>query len=260
MTESCLYEGSVRHRRFGTVAREFSYDLFMAYLDLDELPEVLDAARLWSARRAAPAWFRRADFLGDPAKPLGDATRDLVEERTGRRPDGPVRLLAHLRYLGHCFNPVSFLYCFGRDGRRIEAVVAEVTNTPWRERHAYVLTADPACAGGDGVTQRFDKAMHVSPFMGMDHRYELRLGEPGSRLLVNIESRGADGPAFDATLSMQRREISGPALDRMFLRRPAMTLRVLSGIYGQALRLRLRGAPVHGHPRRAAHGAPVSPA
>ena len=71
--------------------------------------------------------------------PLADAVRDLVEERTGARPAGPIRLLTHLRSFGHCFNPVSFYYCFDPAGERVEAVVAEVTNTPWGERHAYVL-------------------------------------------------------------------------------------------------------------------------
>ncbi len=248
MSASCLYEGRVRHRRFGTVQREFSNELFMTYLDLDELPEVLDAARLWSARRPAPAWFRREDFLGDPRVPLADAARDLVQERTGTRPQGPVRLLAHVRQFGHCFNPVTFLYCFAPDGERLEAVVAEVTNTPWGERHAYVLRGDSAAGASAVVRAHFEKAMHVSPFMGMDHAYVISLAAPGQQLSVQIASHRAGELAFDATLSLRRREMSGPALDRALLRRPAMSLRVLAGIYGQALRLKLRGAPLFGHP------------
>ncbi len=258
MTASGLYEGTVRHRRFGAVEREFTNELFMTYLDLDELPEVLDAARLWSARRPAPAWFRRADFLGEESVPLADAARDLVQERTGARPEGPVRLLAHVRQLGHCFNPVSFLYCFGSGGERLEAVVAEVTNTPWGERHSYVLRADPERPAGRVVREGFEKAMHVSPFMGMDHRYDIRLTEPGQELVVHIESHQREDVAFDATLSMRRREISGPALDRALLRHPGMSLRVLAGIYAQAVRLKLRGAPVFGHPGPPAASAPAA--
>ncbi len=248
MTASGLYEGTVRHRRFGAVEREFSYELFMPYLDLDELPDVLDAARLWSARRPALAWFRRADYLGDRHVPLAEAARDLVRERTGERPEGPVRLLGNVRQLGHCFNPVTFLYCFAPGGERLEAVVAQVTNTPWGERHTYVLRREPGAAPGAAVRGGFDKGMHVSPFMGMDHSYDIRLTEPGRQLSVHIESHRGGELAFDATLSLRRREMTGPALDRALLRHPAMSLRVLGGIYAQALRLKLRGVPVFGHP------------
>ena len=258
MSASALYEGTVRHRRYGSVERQFTNELFMTYLDLDELPEVLDAARLWSARRPAPAWFRRADFLGDPDIPLADAARDLVQERMGARPAGPVRLLAHVRQLGHCFNPVSFLYCFARGGERLEAVVAEVTNTPWGERHSYVLRDDPEQAPGRVMREGFEKAMHVSPFMGMDHRYDIRLTDPGRQLVVHIESRRREDVTFDATLSLRRREITGPALDRALLRHPGMSLRVLGGIYAQALRLKLRGAPVFGHPGPPPAGVPAA--
>ena len=123
----------------GAPRDEFRYPLFMAYLDLDELPELFDGRLLWSARRPAVAWFRRADYLGAPGTPLDEAVRELVLERTGIGLDGPIRLLTHLRYLGHCFNPVSFYYCYDPPGERVRAVVAHVTNTPWGERHAYVL-------------------------------------------------------------------------------------------------------------------------
>jgi DUF1365 family protein len=118
--------------------------MFMVLLDLDELPRCFDGRLLWSARRPALAWFRRADYLGDPGTPLARAVRELVAERTGTRPEGPIRLLTHLRYFGHCFNPVSFYYCYDRDGERVQAVVAHVTNTPWGERHAYVMPVERA--------------------------------------------------------------------------------------------------------------------
>jgi DUF1365 family protein len=238
MSASCVYEGWVRHRRYGTVEHNMHHRLFMMYLDLDELPDLFDDRLLWSARRPAIAWFRRADHLGDPAEPLAESVRRLVELRTGRRPDGPVRLLTHLRYLGHCFNPVSFYYCYGVDGQRPLAVVAEVTNTPWGERHAYVLSA-----GQTGVlTGQFDKRLHVSPLMGMDHVYDWRLTEPGHELSAHIDSRRDGVVAFDATLSMQRRELSAAVLRSVLVRHPAMTVRMVAHIYGHAARLRLKGA------------------
>ena len=174
---NALYEGWVGHRRLQPVDHRFRYRVFMAYLDLDAVPESVGPAWLWSTSHPALVRFRRADYLGDPDIPLADAVRALVAERTGTRPGGPVRLLTNLRCLGHLFNPVSFYYCFDRAGEGLEAVVAEVTNTPWGERHAYVLGVR---AEDGAVHERVDKVFHVSPFMAMDHEYELCLTPPGS--------------------------------------------------------------------------------
>ncbi len=257
MSASAVYEGTVRHRRFEPVEHEFSYPLFLMYLDLGELPGVLDPYPLWSARRRAPARFRRADFMGDPARPLDECVRDAVAAETGSRPTGPVRLLAGLRYFGHSFNPVSFYYCFDSGGERVEAVVADVENIPWGERHAYVLARGER--EGPVLSEEMDKSLHVSPLMGMDQTYAFRAGEPGERLAVHIESRPQAGPApapgerraksFDATLSLRRRELSRPLLARMLARYPAMSLQVVAKIYAQSLRLKLKGARYFPHPQ-----------
>ena len=249
MTASAVYEGTVRHRRFEPVEHEFGYRLFLMYLDLGELPGVLDPYPLWSARRPAPARFRREDFMGDPARPLEECARDAVEAETGNRPAGPVRLLAGLRYLGHSFNPVSFYYCFDSTGERVEAVVADVENIPWGERHAYVLARGER--EGTVLSGELDKALHVSPLMGMDQAYSFRAGQPGERLAVHIESRpaaGRGGKCFDATLSLRRRELSRPLLLGLLARYPAMSLQVVAKIYAQSLRLKLKGARYFPHP------------
>ncbi len=232
----------------------------MLYLDLEELPALFDGHLLWSARRPAPAWFRRADYLGDPMTPLRESVRQLVRERTGISLQGPIRLLTHVRLLGHCFNPVSFYYCFDSAGERVRAVVAEVTNTPWGERHAYVLPVPERSAdapASSGVLRgQFPKALHVSPLMGMEHTYDWRLSEPDQRLSVHIESaRSHDGELiFDATLSLARRELSAHQLRRTLLRYPLPTLRLTARIYTHALRLRLRGARWHPHPAKITDG------
>jgi uncharacterized protein len=239
VSESAIYEGSIRHRRFAVKEHEFRYRIAMAYIDLDELPTLL-GGRL-TRKRPGLVRFRRSDYLGDAAQPLDQAVRDLVEQRLGQRPQGPIRLLTHLRTFGHCFNPVSFYYCFAPDGEQLEAIVAEVTNTPWGERHAYVLEAgDPIPRGG------FDKALHVSPFMPMDQRYTWRAPKPGATLSVQIESTGDSHKAFDATLSLKRR----PLTRRALARRPGATLRMLALIYGHAVALKLKGVPVQPHPAR----------
>jgi uncharacterized protein len=252
---SCLYEGSVRHRRLGPLKDEFRYPLFMAYLDLDELPSCFDGSRLWSARRPALARFRRCDYLGDPDVPLSDAVRELVRERTGMQLEGPIRLLTHLRYFGKSFNPVSFYYCFSKDDQQVSAVVADVTNTPWGERHSYVMgVVDPTDHGTVTLMRaQFDKQLHVSPLMGMDHTYDWRLTEPGEQLLVQIDSSGPDGNRmFDATLSLNRRELTPSAMRGALLRYPFLTARILTRIYTHALALKLRGGRYFPHPKKGA--------
>ena len=247
MSASAIYEGSVSHRRHTPVEHAFTYRHSMVLLDLDELPGVLDRHPLFSARRGALASFRRRDHLGDPGRPLADCVRELVEERTGERPAGPIRLLTTLRTFGHSFNPVSFYYCFEADGEQVAAVVAQVTNTPWGESHAYVLRRD----GERVMRDTMDKVFHVSPFIGMDNRYDWRVTEPNGQLLVHIDERDADGGrVFDATLSLERHELSRARLSRMLLQFPAASLRVVSLIYWNALRLKLKGAPYHPHPGR----------
>jgi len=267
MSASAVYEGWVRHRRFEPVEHSFRYRLFLMYLDLGELPEVLDPYPLFSARCRAPARFRRADFMGDPARPLDECARDAVEAATGARPGGPVRLLAGLRYLGHSFNPVSLYYCFDSTAERVEAVVADVRNIPWGERHPYVLARGER--RGTVLADELEKTFHVSPLMGMDQTYAFRASEPGGRLAVHIESRpresapGSDmrtlartrrtSPArtFDATLSLRRRELSRRTLAGLLARYPAMSLQVVAKIYAQSLRLKLKGARYYPHPKAA---------
>jgi DUF1365 family protein len=251
LTASAIYEGWVRHRRFEPVDHSFRYRFFLAYLDLAELPGVLDPYPLYSARRRAPARFRRADYLGDPARPLDECVRDVVEGSGAPRPAGPVRLLTGLRYLGHTFNPVSFYYCFDPTGRRVEDVVAEVENIPWGERHAYVL--ERGAREGTVLAAELEKKHHVSPLMGMDQTYSFRAGTPGERLQVHIESRpqGVDEKTFDATLSLRRREMSRPLMLGLLARYPAMSLQVVAKIYAQAARLKLKGARYHPHPEGA---------
>jgi hypothetical protein len=216
--------------------------LFMCYLDLAELPALLDGFRRASARSRALAEFRRSDHLGDPQVPLADEVRALVAARGGEAPGGPIRLLTNLRYFGHGFNPVSFFFCFEDGGDRVSQVVAEVTNTPWGECHAYLLEPDPARPAGGILRGRFAKEFHVSPFMGMDHEYAWRMTEPGEQLIIHIESERAGELAFDATLSLRRRPLTPATLDRLLLRHPLLTLAVVRAIYANGLRLWLKGA------------------
>ncbi len=247
---SCLYVGTVHHRRLTPLPHDFRYRIFMMYLDLEELYEVFDGRWLWSARRPAPAWFRRADYLGDPMEPLAEAARDEAERQTGSRPEGPVRVLTHLRYFGYVINPATFYYCFAPDGKRVETILVEITNTPWNERHTYALSSAFQDGTPTGYRHRFGKAFHVSPFFDMDHSYEWQFSDPADRLKVHMENKSAGIKAFEATLDLEREEITTVSLARTLASHPWMTARVGAAIYWQAARLWIKGTPFYVHPSK----------
>jgi uncharacterized protein len=246
MTASAVYVGTIRHRRFAERPRSFAHGLTMAYVDLDELPSLL-GGRLVSSR-ARLVRFRRSDYFGEGD--LAAAVRARVASEAGSAPDGPVRVLTQLRSFGHCFNPVSFYYCF--DGEeRLGALLAEVTNTPWGERHSYVLARGHE--RGRVLAGESGKLLHVSPFFGMDQRYAWRVAEPGTTLSVHIENHEQGSRVFDATLALKRRELTPRSLTAATMRYPCATLRILTLIYGHAAAIRVSGVRPRAHPTKAYH-------
>ena len=246
--DSCIYEGRVRHTRRKPASHQFNYRLFMMYLDLDELPALFDKRWFWSAKRPALARFRRGNHLGPTEQPLDEAVRDLVEKELGKRPGGPIRLLTNLSYFGYCFNPVSFYYCFSIDGERVESIVAEVNNTPWGERDTYVMPCGNEAPGQKTWRFQPSKKMHVSPFMPMEIDYDWALSKPLQRLSVYMANNKDGERIFDAAMVMNRTPISGWSLASVLMRFPFMTAKIIVAIHWEALKLWLKGIPVHEHP------------
>jgi DUF1365 family protein len=222
----------------------------MMYLDLAELDEVFKGKWLWSSDRFNVACFNRAYHLGDPSVPLDQAVRDVVSERTGRRQEGPIRMLTQLRYFGHNFNPVSFYYCFGREKNNVETIIVEIHNTPWGERFCYVL--EEKQNEGSEKDKRFalSKQFHVSPFMDMEINYTWEFSVPENSVHVFMTSAEKGEKFFEAELSMDRREITGPELSRMLIKYPFMNIKIIGAIYWQAFRLWTKGAPFYIHPAK----------
>lgn len=247
--KSAVYTGWVRHRRFMPRSHAFRYRVFMMYLDLDEMETVFSLSPLWSLQKPAPARFRREDYFGDPSVPLANAVKDEIKEKLNIEITGAVRVLTNLRYFGFIINPLTVYYCFDHNDQ-LQAMLLEVTNTPWNERHAYALQCDPTSR-----LQRktFGKAHHVSPFMPMNMRYQWNSNLPTSLLTIHmINQRIEDGnqcDMFDATMILKRKAISPGLLNSIPLRHPFMTLKVFLAIYWQALKLFVKKIPFYHHPK-----------
>lgn len=247
---SCFYEGLVRHHRYSPRTHKFSYRLFYMFLDLDELERVFRRRWFWSAKRPAIAWFNRSDYLGDSETPLKQSVLDRVEQETGKRPEGPVRLLTHLRYFGYVFNPVSFYYCYDKTDSFVETIVAEITNTPWGQRHSYVLPLTEEMRKKSHMKFDLEKEFHVSPFMSMNMKYDWRFTVPSELLTVHMNNLEESKKIFDATLSLHKKPINAINCARALTVFPFLTVKVVTGIYWQAFRLFLKRTPFYSHPQK----------
>ena len=255
---SAIYTGTVRHRRFSPKQHAFEYDVFMMYLDTREIETIFSLSKFWSLKKIAPVQFKRNDFHIDKNQPsnkkleknnypsVDESVRNSIQTETGIRPTGPIRMLVNLRYWGFNINPLSTYYCFDESGENIIAILAEVHNTPWNERHAYVLT-------GDNFSQKqkinFAKKFHVSPFNPIAMDYRWRSTTPNTTLALHLENWQDGAKVMDATMTLTRAAITASSMNKILIRFPWMTVKVVGAIYWQALKLWWKGVPIFNHPK-----------
>lgn len=242
---SCIYNVTIMHHRLHPRKHRFAYNMFMFYLDLDELPMLTGNFWLLSRNRFNFFSFRDDEHLQLPYnKPdTSQTTRQHIEAylqqqgvAIGR---GKIMLLTNLNVLGYNFNPVSFYYCFDEWGAPL-CCVAEVSNT-FREMKPYFLDK---CHFSKGVFElRATKYFYVSPFIDHDADFHFHLPVPGSKIAIRIDDYKNGERFFISTLTGRRQSLTGLRLLQCSVRFPLVTIRVMTLILWNALLLWLKKVP-----------------
>lgn len=241
---SQLYTGRVVHQRLAPRGHRFRYAVAYLGIDLDQAPRALDAGWLCGYRRPALVRFTRGDYFGRREVDLAATARAEVARQLGRACPGPVELVTTLRSAGYSFNPVSFYLC--RDAEhRPAALLAEITNTPWRERAVYAMPLD----GPGPWHHRFAKRFHVSPFMPMQQEYRWTVTQDRRGLAIGMRIVQDARLVFTASLALARHPWRRRNLRRHLLAAPLAPVLTIVRIHYQALRLWCKRTPVHPHPR-----------
>ncbi|BDX07262.1 DUF1365 domain-containing protein [Planctobacterium marinum] len=238
---SALYIGETWHQRFVPKNHKFKYNIMMFWLDLDEVALLDQKLSLFSAEKFNWVQFRRGDFLTNNQQTLKQEVLQTMSEKAGTPLSGKVFLLSPLRILGMYFSPVNFYY-LQNDAGEFSHLLAEVSNTPWNERHCYLV---------DLKEQKdSDKAFHVSPYNPIDMQYRWNIKPPGNKLFLQLDCLKTD-KHFTAAIGLKRMELSNSVMRKSLFQFPHITLKTLFGIYWQALKLFAKRVPIYDHPKSA---------
>jgi len=245
---SCLYKANVMHHRFAPKVHSFHYDIFMFYLDLDEIDTLSKRLKFMSRNRFNLFNFRDKDHLQlpkenpDTSKNIRQHITDYLQSNGVDIGNGRIMVLTNLATVGYQFNPVSFYFCYDEQEQPLCSIV-EVCNT-FLEMKPYFLGADTK--DGDAYKLNTEKYFYVSPFIEMDTNFDFNLRVPGEKLNVRIDDYDKEGKRFFiSTLTGTRKPLTDANLLLYFISFPLITLKVIGLIHWQALKLWVKKIPYH---------------
>ena len=255
---SCLYECQILHQRFTPKAHRFVYRIFMFAFDLDELAALPKRLALFSNQRRNVYNFCERDFLPTtemlhqpsplaPAPaPIAGLNDRVIAHLAAHGIDltgGRVMLITLPRVFGYQFNPVSFYFCYDRQGRPV-ASIAEVSNT-FKEMKPFVLgpATSATTANAAVFSRRTPKYFYVSPFSDLDVAFDFTLHTPGDKLAIQIDDYAAGERTLTSVLTGSRTSLTNGRLAWFTFKYPFITLRVMALIHWQALQLYLKRVP-----------------
>ena len=242
---SGLYVGETFHQRFRPKQHKFRYRIMMFLLDLDEIKTLSREITLFSSTKFNWIRFKRSDFLKNRGTCLKTEALDTMSKLADKALTGKVYLLSPLRILGIYFSPVNFYYLQNEAGQ-FTHMLAEVSNTPWNERHCYLVDLENQ--------QDTAKCFHVSPFNPVDMQYRWHIKAPGETLNLKLDCH-QEHKDFSAAIALKRTEISNFSMLKSLLQFPHMTLKTLWGIYWEALKLFVKKVPIYDHPKNSQTGS-----
>ncbi|OBP15231.1 hypothetical protein A5320_07580 [Rheinheimera sp. SA_1] len=237
------YQGQVGHQRYLPKGHGFGYDTSFFWLDLSQLASLEHNGSLLKHEKFGAFSYRRRDYL------VGDADlKRAVLDKVGRlgadiSDVDQVFMLSPLANWGLYFSPLTLYYCFAHG--TLQSLLAEVSNTPWNERHYYLVPVTATETAVSEYTHR--KNFHVSPFNPLDMLYQWHVGLPGVELQLSITNWRQQQKIFSAWLKLERKFLSAPALKQLLIHNPWPCVQVVFRIYWHALKLLLKGLPLYGH-------------
>lgn len=241
------------HNRLAPKQHHFYYDIFMFYLDLDELDMLHNKFRWFSRNKFNIFNFRDRDHLQlprenpDKSKTIKEHITAYLSENGIQIGKGRIMLLTNLCTLGYQFNPVSFYFCFDENEKPLCSVV-EVCNT-FREMKPYFI--GPENLKENTFHLHTGKYFYVSPFIEMDTNFDFKVSIPDEKLHIGIDDYDRAGKRFFiSTMNGKQKPLTDGNMLYYFFSFPLITLKVISMIHWQACKLWLKKMKYH---KKAAH-------
>lgn len=239
--ESALYHGQVDHARFTPIKHRFTYDITLFWIKLSEVEELTKKVRFFSSKKIAWVRFKPSDYLDGDNAPLQDRVLNKMSALAGEELKGNIYMLGQMRTLGLYFSPVNFYFLQQEAQTEFSHMLAEVSNTPWDEKHCYLVDMNDQTDN--------DKAFHVSPFNPIDMQYRWRVTQPNEKFAMSLSCIKGQ-KHFEAGLALVKQPLTTETLKAALIKVPSFTIKSLLGIYWQALKLFIKGAPIYDHPNK----------